>query len=97
VGPVLGIVVALVAFPVWAGGDALVRPRSAWATVGHHKAVWVLGTAPPPVLALAFASAGWFRAIVLAADVVAYAYMVKVRPLVRLAQGLHRAAGDDAG
>jgi hypothetical protein len=88
------IVVVLVAFPLWASVDALARPRAAWSTAGYHRAVWVLATGPPVVVALAMASTGWFRLVVLAADVAAYAYMVKVRPLVRLAQGLHRDAGE---
>jgi hypothetical protein len=41
-----------------------------------------------------FATVGWFRAIVIGADAAAYIYMVKVRPMVRLAQGLHRDADE---
>jgi hypothetical protein len=87
---VIGVLAALVLFPLWACGDALIRPRAAWKTAGHRQAVWVLATGPPTVGAVALATVGWFRAIVLGADAAAYMYMVKVRPMVRLAQGLHR-------
>jgi hypothetical protein len=92
---VIGAIVALVIFPLWACGDVLVRPNAAWKTAGYHRAVWALATGPPTIVAIAFATVGWFRALVLSADAVAYAYMVKVRPLVRLAQGLHRDTGED--
>ena len=85
-----GAVLALWLLPLWATGDALVRPATAFRTVRHRKLLWLL----PGPLAVAgwFAGDAWPIFIGLALLLVA-AYLAKVRDLVRVAEGLHRDAG----
>ena len=84
-----GAVLALWLLPLWATGDALLRPATAFRTVRHRKLVWLL----PGPLAIAawFIGGAWPVAIGVALLLVAF-YLAKVRDLVRVAEGLHRDA-----
>lgn len=82
---VLGLAVFLVAFPVWITVDAWRFPRSAWQVAGHRR--WIWRALPVSLVGSAFLPFGvwWFRSLVLAADGSCIPYLVKVRPMLRLA------------
>lgn len=75
--------------PLWVTFDVAIRRRAAFATARQRKVMWLL----PGPLAISswFFGDAWFASLGLAL-VLSAVYLAKVRDIVRLAQGLHRAA-----
>lgn len=82
-----GLLVAvwLVGGPILIGLDAWRFRGDAWKVAGHRQWLWKL--LPISLVAVAFLPLGvwWFRSMILAADASCVPYLVKVRPMLRLA------------
>ena len=84
-----GAVLALWLLPLWATGDALIRPARAFRTVRHRKLPWLL---PGPIAVAAWFAGDAWPILIGAALLLVAVYLAKVRDLVRVAEGMHRDA-----